>query len=189
MRKNLPFAPALAPALLLALSACGSSGKSTPGESAAAATLTIESSAFKEGGAVPKVHTGEGEDRSPPLVWSKLPEKTKELALVCDDPDAPGEDPWVHWVVGKMPADLKGLDEGVAAGDARFKQGKNDFGNLQYNGPMPPPGHGVHHYRFTLYALDAQVDVPDGARKKELLAAIKGHVLAQGTLTGTYERK
>lgn len=189
MRKYLPERFVLALALLLGLGACGSSGKTTPSESAAAGALTITSSEFKEGEAVPKQYTGEGDDRSPPLAWSNLPEKTKELALVCDDPDAPGEEPWVHWVVYKIPADLKGLDEGVGAGDARFKQGKNDFGEQQYNGPMPPPGHGVHHYRFTLYALDAPVDVPDGARKKELLAAIKGHVLAQGTRTGTYERK
>lgn len=154
------------------------------GESGAA--ISITSSAFEAGERIPKVHTGEGEDVSPPLAWTGAPEGTAEFVLICDDPDAPGAEPWVHWVRYCIPAAASGLDEGVT-GDALA--GTNSWGTTGYRGPMPPPGHGVHRYRFRIYALDTGLDLATAATKKELLAAMEGRVLATGELVGTYERK
>jgi len=147
--------------------------------------FTVKSAAFAAGERIPVKHTGEGENVSPPLSWDGVPEDAKELALVCDDPDAPRAEPWVHWVVYKIPADRRSFPEGSAEGAA---EGKNDSGSQGYSGPMPPRGHGVHHYHFKVYALDKTLDLAPGATKGELLRAIEGHVLAEGELVGTYER-
>ncbi len=158
--------------------------------------LEVTSSAFDHGEPIPQKYTGEGADVSPPLTWSGVPEGTRELALVCDDPDAPTAEPWVHWVIYKIPATATGLPEGVPA-KPRLKnpsgalQGKNSWPNGQtigYRGPMPPPGHGTHHYHFTLYALDVKLPIEPGDTKKVLLEEIADHVIAKGTLTGTYKR-
>jgi len=159
-------------------------------------TLAITSSAFVQGHPIPKKYTGEGADVSPPLAWSGAPEGTKELALICDDPDAPTTEPWVHWVIYKIPAATKGLPEGVARKTKPKEpvgalQGKNSWpagDNIGYRGPMPPPGHGVHHYYFKLYALDAPLDVEAGLDKKASLEKMRDHVLAESVLMGTYER-
>jgi len=148
--------------------------------------IAITSTAFTAGGKIPVKHTGEGADTSPPLSWKGVPAGTKELALICDDPDAPRPTPWVHWILYKIPSTKASLAEGSAGGAT---EGRNDFGNSGYGGPMPPPGHGVHHYHFKLYALDAELSLKPGATKDQLLKAMKGHVLAEGELTGTYERK
>jgi Raf kinase inhibitor-like YbhB/YbcL family protein len=148
--------------------------------------IIVESGVFETGGGIPKKYTGEGADVSPPLRWSGMPDGTKELALVCDDPDAPTAQPWVHWVVYGIPAETTGLAEGSAGG---AREGKNDFGKTGYGGPMPPPGHGVHHYHFKFYALGEQLTLGAGATKEELLRAMKGHVLGEGELVGTYERR
>ena len=156
-------------------------------------TLTIQSSAFAQGQPIPPRYSGEGEDISPPLSWSDIPEAAKELAMIVDDPDAPRPQPWVHWVIYKIPPDAAGLAEGIPA-DAQLStpagavQGKNTSGDIGYHGPMPPQGHGVHHYHFKLYALNAQVDLKPGADKQALLSAMEGHILAQGELVGTYQR-
>jgi Raf kinase inhibitor-like YbhB/YbcL family protein len=159
-------------------------------------TLHITSSAFTEGHAIPKKYTGEGADVSPALSWSGIPEGTKELALICDDPDAPSKEPWVHWVIYKIPVETKGLPEGVPR-KPRLKephgalQGKNSWTSgemIGYRGPMPPPGHGVHHYRFKLYAIEAHMVAEPGMDKKAVLEDISSHILAEGVLTGTYER-
>jgi Raf kinase inhibitor-like YbhB/YbcL family protein len=160
-------------------------------------SLQVTSSAFAQGKVIPKKYTGEGEDVSPPLAWSGAPEGTKEFALVCDDPDAPQTEPWVHWVIYKIPAGAKELPEGVERKPrpkepAGALQGQNSWAdgrNIGYRGPMPPPGHGVHHYYFKLYALDAELAVEPGLDKKAILDAIRNHILADGTLMGTYERK
>jgi len=149
-------------------------------------TMNVSSTAFKAGEPVPQKYTGEGADVSPPLAWSGTPEGTKQLALICDDPDAPTPKPWVHWVAYGIPADCTSLAEGNAGAAL---EGKNNFGRTSYGGPMPPKGHGVHHYRFKLYALDAPLALEAGATKDELLAATKGHVIGEGELVGTYERK
>ena len=155
--------------------------------------LTIESTAFKNGERVPARFSGDGEDVSPQLSWSGAPDGTAELALIMDDPDAPSAEPWVHWVIYKIPADTKGLPEKVAktetlSNPAGAMQGKNSWGRIGYGGPAPPKGHGVHHYHFKVYALDQALSVSPGLMKNQLLSAMKGHVLAEGELVGTYQR-
>ena len=158
--------------------------------------IQLTSAAFGEGEKIPVKYAGDGEDLSPPLSWSGLPEGTKELALICDDPDAPTPEPWVHWVICKLPPDTPGLTEGIATSATLSElggalQGKNSWPQgvtIGYRGPMPPPGHGMHHYHFHLYALDAKLALAAEATKSQLLAAMKGHVLAEGKLVGTYER-
>jgi Raf kinase inhibitor-like YbhB/YbcL family protein len=149
-------------------------------------TLSLTSTAFAAGETIPRKHTGEGEDVSPRLEWQGAPDGTRELALICDDPDAPTPEPWVHWVLYGIPADRTRLEEGDAAG---AEEGPTGWGVPGYRGPMPPPGHGVHRYFFRLYALDAPLGLKAGASKQEVLAAIEGHVLAEAELVGTYERK
>ena len=158
-------------------------------------TIQITSPAFRHEERIPKKFTGEGDDVSPALVWTNVPKEAKELVLICDDPDAPTPEPWVHWVIGSIPPTETGLPEGVPRvanpkSVPEAVQGKNswDADNIGYRGPMPPKGHGVHHYHFTLYALDAQVPLEAGVTKNEALKRIKGHVLAEGRLTGTYSR-
>lgn len=147
--------------------------------------IRVSSPAFERGGAIPRKYTGEGEDVSPPLEWTGLPEGTREVALVCDDPDAPTREPFVHWVLYKIAPYRAGLPEGGRSGAL---EGLNGFGRAGYGGPMPPVGHGTHHYHFKVYALDAELEVSPGLSKDQLLAAIEGHVLNEGELVGTYER-
>ena len=154
--------------------------------------IELASTAFAQGQPIPKKYTGEGADLSPPLSWSVLPEGTQELALICDDPDAP-RGTWVHWVVYKIPASATGLPEGVGGTDSREEdllgvEGKNSFGNTAYGGPMPPTGDGKHRYFFKLYALDGKLALGPGPDKQSLLEAMTGHVLGKGELMGTYER-
>jgi len=159
--------------------------------------IQITSTAFGDEERIPVKYTGEGDDVSPPLAWSGLPEGTKELALICDDPDAPTDEPWVHWVIYKIPANATGLPENVPR-QARLKdggmlQGLNSWPprsgmSIGYHGPMPPPGHGEHRYRFTLYALSGKVAVQPEMTKNQLLAEMEGHILATGLLVGIYSR-
>ena len=147
--------------------------------------IRLTSPAFEAGGPIPRKYTGEGVDVSPPLAWEGVPTRAKELALICDDPDAPRADPWVHWVLYRIPTDSRGLAEGSNGG---AMEGRTDSGH-GYGGPMPPRGHGVHHYHFRIYALDQPLSLGANATKKDLLASMQGHVLAEGELVGTYERK
>jgi hypothetical protein len=151
--------------------------------------LKLTSPAFPEGGAIPKQYTCDGKDVSPPLSWSGIPAGAKSLALVCDDPDAPSG-VWVHWVAYNIPASTSGLPEALPARDeiaGGGVQGKNDFRKTGYGGPCPPGG--THRYVFTVYALDSDVTLAAGATKAQLLAAVRGHVLAEGKLTGKYSRR
>jgi Raf kinase inhibitor-like YbhB/YbcL family protein len=165
-------------------------------EGGAAMKLKITSTAFDNGRPIPRKFSGEGQDVSPPLAWDAPPAGTQELALICDDPDAPTPQPWVHWVIYAIPADVRELPAAIPnkpelTEPVAARQGKNSFpkgATIGYRGPMPPPGHGTHHYHFQLYALDAKPNVPAGATKDELLKAMKGHILAEGKLVGTYER-
>jgi Raf kinase inhibitor-like YbhB/YbcL family protein len=157
-------------------------------------TITITSPAFTNGEAIPKKCTADGFDYSPPLEWSGVPENAKELALICDDPDA-GEVPWVHWIIYKIPANVKGLKEDVPrkprlTDPPGALQGKNSWpsNNIGYRGPKPPPGSGTHHYHFKLYALERKLAVEPGMTKEALLQEIEGHVIAEGELIGTYKR-
>ena len=153
----------------------------------------LTSSMFGANQPIPKRNTGEGPDASPALKWEGAPPATKSFALICDDPDAP-VGTWVHWVVYDIPAKTAELPENVAKMDTvpalgGTKQGVNDFGRVGYGGPMPPRGHGVHHYYFKLYALDAELNLPAKATKAQLEGALRGHIVAQAELIGTYERK
>lgn len=156
-------------------------------------SLNVRSEAFQEGHAIPKRHTGEGEDLSPALSWSQVPAGTKELALVVDDPDAPQSDPWVHWLIYSIPASTTELKEGIPPtpnpdAPAGSAQGKNSWGTVGYRGPLPPKMHGTHHYHFKLYALDAALGLKPGLDKHDLLNALSGHILGHGELVGTYKR-
>lgn len=173
---------------------CLGQGATQPGQPATGEkpmSITVKSDAFANAQVIPRKYTGEGEDISPPLSWSAPPAGTKELALICDDPDAPAG-AWVHWVVYRIPADATSLPEGASAGKKNklaCTEGKTSWGTPGYQGPLPPKGHGTHHYHFRLYALDQPLSLKPNAAKADLLAAMKGHILAQGELMGTYERK
>lgn len=147
--------------------------------------MKLTSSAFEAGASIPTKYTGEGQDVSPPLSWTEPPQGTRQFALICDDPDAPMPKPFVHWVAYRIPADTRALPEATRSG---FVSGRNDFGGSGYRGPMPPRGHGIHHYHFVLFALDATIDSPTGLTKDELLERIRDHELARAELIGTYER-
>lgn len=151
--------------------------------------LTVSSSAFQEGDVIPTEYTCEGQDVSPPLAWDEPPAGTQSLVLIVDDPDAP-VGVFTHWVLFNIPSDSRDLPEALptqAQLPSGAQQGKNDFGRLGYGGPCPPPGRS-HRYRFTVYALDQPLELTAGASKKQVLDAIQGHILAQGQLTGTYQR-
>jgi Raf kinase inhibitor-like YbhB/YbcL family protein len=152
--------------------------------------LELTSPAFRDGESIPTKHTCDGEDASPPLKWSGIPNGAKSLALICDDPDAPAGT-WVHWVLYDLPASVNELPEGIAASETTpqgAKQGLNDFQRVGYGGPCPPPGK-PHRYFFKLYALDATLDLGPRGAKSDVVNAMKGHTLAEGQLTGTYKRK
>jgi len=151
--------------------------------------IKIKSSAFEESGMIPSKYTCDGQDVSPPLKWVSVPEGTKSIALICDDPDAP-MGTFVHWVLYDLPADVRELPENVPAETALpngARQGTSDFGTTGYGGPCPPGG--THRYFFNIYALDAPVELSAGATKAELLGAMEGHILAQGRLMGKYQRQ
>jgi len=157
---------------------------------APAMKLQVTSSAFTEGQPIPKRHTCQGADVSPPLRWSGVPANAKALALICDDPDAPAGT-WVHWVLYSLPASVAELDEHCPTTPTLpngAKQGRNDFGRIGYGGPCPPPGK-PHRYFFKLYALDSELALEPGLTKAQLLSAIRGHVVAEGQLMGTYRRE
>ena len=152
-------------------------------------TITIESSAFGEGGMIPVHYTCDGENISPPLKWSEPPEGTVSFAMISDDPDAPAGT-WVHWVVYNIPADVRELPENIPSTEKLSDgtvQGITDFRSIGYGGPCPPSG--THRYYFKVYALDAMLDLRPGATKQQFLAAMEGHILAQGKLMGRYARQ
>lgn len=157
--------------------------------------LQITSTAFTKGQPIPQKYTCQGSDVSPQLKWTGAPPNTRSFALIADDPDAP--DPkapkmtWVHWVLYDLPSATTELAEDIAKTPTLpdgAKQGITDFKRIGYGGPCPPPG-GAHRYFFKLYALDTLLNLKPGATKPELLKAMEGHILAQGQLMGTYQRK
>ena len=148
--------------------------------------IRITSMAFEDSGLIPAKYTCDGEDISPPLQWDAVPEGTRSVALICDDPDAP-MGTFVHWVLFNLPADTDQLAEAVPPDGtlaSGAKQGSTDFGRIGYGGPCPPSG--MHRYFFKIYALDTELDLAAGARKPELLKAMEGHILAQGQLMGRF---
>ena len=146
--------------------------------------LQIKSPVFPHNGMIPSKFTCDGADVSPPLSMVNIPEKTRTLALIVDDPDAPAG-AWVHWVVWNIGAGTKEIPEDSVPQGAI--QGTNDFGKQRYGGPCPPSG--THRYYFKLYALDASLALKSGATKAQIEEAMKGHVLAQAELIGLYRRK
>jgi Raf kinase inhibitor-like YbhB/YbcL family protein len=171
---------------LLMSAGCQSKGE-PPKE--AEMVLSVSSAAFREGEVIPGKYTCQGQDISPPLTWSEPPAGTQSLALTVDDPDAPGG-VFNHWVIFNILADSRELPEAVPAQaelPSGALQGKNDFGRVGYAGPCPPSGR-PHRYQFIVYALDSRLDLTAGIAKKQLLIAMQGHVLAQGELSGSYQR-
>jgi Raf kinase inhibitor-like YbhB/YbcL family protein len=149
--------------------------------------MKLESPAFPDGGSIPRVHTCDGRDVSPSLSWTALPDGARTLALICDDPDAPGKT-WVHWVLFDLPVSVGELPEGLPPDREVLggRQGTNDFRRIGYGGPCPPSG--THRYFFKLYALDEALGLPAGATKAQVERAMEGRVLAQASLMGKYSR-
>ena len=176
----------------LSIAGLAATGRYATGEETKAMSLAITSTAFAANGTIPALYTCEGNDISPPLAWTGLPAGTKSLALIVDDPDAP--DPaapkmtWVHWVLYDIPPTATGLAEAVKSGalPSGAREARNDFGRTSYGGPCPPIGR--HRYFFKLYALDTSLAALSPATKASVEQAMQGHVLAQATLLGTYQK-
>jgi len=154
---------------------------------AAAPQIKVTSTSFKDGEPIPRQHTCQGINISPPLEWTKTPD-AKTLAIISNDPDAPGGT-WAHWLVYNLQPATMGLIENMPSGEkvaGGGMQGKNDFGQIGYGGPCPH--NGTHHYFFKVYALDTELQLKPGANKDQLLKAMEGHIIAQGQLMGTYSR-
>jgi Raf kinase inhibitor-like YbhB/YbcL family protein len=155
----------------------------------AAPGIEVKSSDFADGQPIPPRHAG-GHGRSPALSWSRPPPGTRELVILCEDPDAPIAEPFVHWILTGVPPGLTHLPEGLPATSQPFGdgavQGRNDVGHDGYFGPEPPRGHGVHHYYFQLFAVDHPLGAP--STRAQLVRALAGHVLGWGQLVGTYQR-
>jgi len=153
-------------------------------------SLELTSPAFKDDGDIPVKYTGEGEDISPPLNWSGVPDGTLNFAITVHDPDAPGGD-FTHWVVYGIPAVNRSLPEALTPLTYEgwdYRQGVNSYRRIGYKGPYPPPGP-KHKYVFTLYALSTRVDIMAGATREILLRVIKKYILAEAELVGYFGRK
>ncbi len=157
--------------------------------SATAASLTITSPAIRDGGRIPVTFTCHGSDKSPPLAWSAIPEGTKSLALIVQDPDAPGGI-FIHWVAFNIPANSSGLDSGIPNREeipSGGVQGSNSFGRIGYGGPCPPSGP-AHHYHFRLFALDETLPADSGMTAEKLEKLMNGHVKADAQFVGIFGR-
>jgi Raf kinase inhibitor-like YbhB/YbcL family protein len=150
--------------------------------------IEIKSRVFENEGMIPRKYTCDGDDISPPLSWDSVPEETKSIAVICDDPDAP-MGIWVHWVVYDILPGTRELKENITPEremDIGGIQGMNDFKKVGYGGPCPPRG--THRYFFKIFALDSRLELGPGATKDKLLIAMEGHILAKGELIGKYSR-
>ena len=151
--------------------------------------MEIKSPAFENEGMIPSEYTCDGKNISPQLKWENIPDHTKSLALICDDPDAPAGD-WVHWVIFNIPPDVTELEENIPLSKELKNgavQGLNDFRKNGYGGPCPPSG--THRYYFKLFALDIMLAPDANAKKSDLLDAMQGHILAQAQIMGKYKRQ
>ena len=160
--------------------------------------MELTSTAFEHHQWIPKRYTGLGENVSPPLRWSGVPQGCHGFALICEDPDAPkrlgSEKPFIHWILYNIPASVSALPEGLLNQDrvlipVSLDQGVNSFGKIGYGGPLPPAGHGTHHYHFRLFALRAALGIPPGADYWAFKDALKNHVISSAELVGLYERE
>lgn len=170
-------------ALTLGIPGAPSTAGTHVNESRKNMALHVTSTAFSEGQAIPEKYSCEGQDISPVIKWSGAPANTKSLALIVDDPDAPSGT-FTHWVLYDLPATTTELSEGSSGGG---KEGVNGFRKTGYGGPCPPPD-GAHRYFFHVYALDIDSLGKPGLSKQEVVAAMKGHVVAEGQLMGRYRR-
>jgi Raf kinase inhibitor-like YbhB/YbcL family protein len=151
-------------------------------------TINLKSPVFEQGESIPRLYTCDGENHAPPLTWDHAPTKVSSFALVMDDPDA-GKT-WVHWILFNLPPDRSRIEENTPKQNrlpSGAIQGKNDFGEVGYGGPCPPSG--THRYFFHIYALDKMLDLDSSVTKTGLLKAMQGHILAEGSLMGTYTRE
>ena len=153
-----------------------------------ASQLSLSSPDFSDGSFIPADYTADGQDVSPPLTWTGAPPDTQSFALVCEDLDSPSR-PFVHWLAWDIPASAREVRRGVppSADNYAVRQGENDFRITGYRGPRPPPSP-PHHYVFRLFALDTRPELEVGAPREAFAAAIKGHILAEASLTGLYPR-
>jgi Raf kinase inhibitor-like YbhB/YbcL family protein len=162
--------------------------RSEPAHGQVRTSFWVRSASFSDGGAIPSDHTCDGADLSPQLQWQSAPAGTKSFAIVVDDPDAPAD--FTHWLVYNISPGVRDLPQNAsthAAAHQGAAEGTNDFGRSGYGGPCPPRGN-PHHYVFRVYALDLLLDLPPGVTRKQLDAAMSGHILAQGQIVGTYQR-
>lgn len=157
--------------------------------------MKVHALAFANGDRIPVEFTEDGQNSSPALRWEGVPDGTRSLALVVDDPDAPRPEPWVHWLAWNIPPGENGLPEGMprvpeVPAPAGVVQGATSWGRSEvgYRGPAPPRGHGEHHYRFRLYALDTELVLPPGAGRHDLEKAMQGHVIESAEHEGIYSR-
>jgi Raf kinase inhibitor-like YbhB/YbcL family protein len=173
------------------LAACGSKSSGSDAANKLAtqrvknSSMQVSSAAFANGARIPQMYTCDGKGVSPPIAWDGVPDDAKSLALVVDDPDAPGGT-YVHWVVFDIDRAVTGVGEGSVPKGAR--QAKNSAGDAAYTGPCPPKGDDIHHYRFTVYALGAPIGAKNGAAAKDVLDDIRTSAIAKGMVTGTYNR-
>jgi Raf kinase inhibitor-like YbhB/YbcL family protein len=166
-----------------------------PAPLSAQATFLVESPTMRSGEMMPRDYSPDGRNVSPPLTWSGLPAGTRQIAVVCQDHGAGNPPPWVHWMIYNIPGNATGLPEGIPFDDSVAMprglegavQGANGWGLPMYRGPAPP-GTTLHHYHFVVYALDAELDLPAGLTRDELLEAIDGHVIGEGSMTPHYRR-
>jgi Raf kinase inhibitor-like YbhB/YbcL family protein len=176
------------------LAGCNRANPPPPADaSTAPSDLFLSSPAFSDGAAMPSQFTGDGQNISPPLAWANAPAQTREFAIICEDPDADGHQPWVHWVIYKIPASVTALPEGLPksekiASPPGVLQGDNSWNRPGYDGPQPPHGSGVHHYHFEIFALDEPLDLDSGLSKDGLMRTMSRHILMRGELVGTYQR-
>jgi Raf kinase inhibitor-like YbhB/YbcL family protein len=171
---------------VIIVSSCSSTQnttKETTEPTEAAVTMELKSDAFASGQSIPAKYTCTGKNISPALMWSNAPAGTQSFALIVDDPDAP-MGTWVHWVLYNIPSSTTSLPEATDANG--ISVGKNSSNHMSYDGPCPPSG--THRYFFKLYALDSTLSLSPGATKQQLLDAMKGHILAQGELMGTFSK-
>jgi len=151
-------------------------------------SIRVTSTAFADNQPIPLKYSKYGDNLSPPLAWSGVPDAAKELALIVEDPDAP-DGSFAHWVLYKIPPTVRELPEGLKKFDllpGNWCQGKNDFGQIGYDGPQPPGG--THHYYFRIYAVDQPLGLQPGASKDQVMAAMKDHIVGRGEIMGTYTR-
>ena len=170
--------------LVVVIAGCGGEKASEPAPDAPPG-IELTSEAFKAGAPIPKRYTCDGDDRSPPLEIAGVPTTARALALIVEDPDAPGGT-YTHWTVFAIPGDTTAFPEGSPPAGAR--QGENSGGDVSYGGPCPPEGDKAHRYSFLLYALKTELDLKQGAKPDEVRKQIDEHALARGKLVGTFKR-